>query len=528
MTRYLPYTLTLEAPLLLPATGSNPNAVPTLRYIPGASVRGALAAAIAPAKGVEPDAEFRALILDGSVCWLPAYPMSGDRRSLPVPKSWRKRKEEDDAGDSIRVIDMAAHGSDEDASQLAPLMAGFVILDDQPTMITPETSWQLHVQMSRKLHRAARGDGAVFNYESLNAHQRFQGLVALTSSDLAGIEALAEAIQSRMGGRIWMGRSRAAGYGGWVKVEWHALQERELEKSSRQLTRINAGSLFTILLTSDYVGRDPDTGAWDGNRLEAEIQDALDPEATRVSRSWEGHWTGGFNRKWGMELPQTRAVAAGSVLVYRASRDISEERLLAFEQQGRGERRSEGFGRAIVITPPDRTLRVWRSRPGRPTKPDGTPPALIAAMELRIREQHLRQKIDEVAASAAAAPQTQNIPTGHLLSRFRLLLRDPDRGYEALQKMLRNDGHILRARALEQVRQCRIAGKGILEQLEQAPGSMKSVIEKPGSITGEIASLQEQEQLWQVARVEYAAALLGALSRKAREKRREEVAHAGN
>lgn len=48
--------------------------------------------------------------------------------------------------------------------------------------------------------------------------------------------------------------------------------------------------------------------------------------------------TGGFNRKWRLEPPQTLAVSAGSVFLLEATQDIPVGQLYALENEGLGER----------------------------------------------------------------------------------------------------------------------------------------------------------------------------------------------
>jgi CRISPR-associated protein Csx10 len=55
---------------------------------------------------------------------------------------------------------------------------------------------------------------------------------------------------------------------------------------------------------------------------------------------------GGFNRTWGLPLPQVTAIAAGSVFEIKA--DVEAKKLVQLQESGIGERRAEGFGRVTV------------------------------------------------------------------------------------------------------------------------------------------------------------------------------------
>ncbi|MCL4218993.1 MAG: hypothetical protein KJ052_18585, partial [Candidatus Hydrogenedentes bacterium] len=82
--RYIPYVLTLKSPAIISELSGDPNSASTMSYIPGASIRGAVAAALG-----EKDPLFRDLILGGAVAYLNAYPLRGVSRTLPTPVSWR-------------------------------------------------------------------------------------------------------------------------------------------------------------------------------------------------------------------------------------------------------------------------------------------------------------------------------------------------------------------------------------------------------------------------------------------------------
>lgn len=82
-------------------------------------------------------------------------------------------------------------------------------------------------------------------------------------------------------------------------------------------------------------------------------------------KRWSFELVGGFNRKWGLELPQTLAVSAGSVLVFEATQTLTPEELLTLEHEGLGDRKAEGFGRFMFFDQPLNriTLSQYDSKP---------------------------------------------------------------------------------------------------------------------------------------------------------------------
>jgi len=64
--RYLPYTLTLNAPAIMTSLGGDPNSARTLPFIPGSAIRGAVARALGdPGDDAEKQESFQKLVLGG-------------------------------------------------------------------------------------------------------------------------------------------------------------------------------------------------------------------------------------------------------------------------------------------------------------------------------------------------------------------------------------------------------------------------------------------------------------------------------
>ncbi|MBK9231263.1 MAG: hypothetical protein IPO15_10475 [Anaerolineae bacterium] len=97
-------------------------------YIPGSTLRGAVAARwVAVHKGLDLaiNPAGRAGFLDGTVCYLNAYPEYDGKRTLPTPTSWFTEK--DQANDSSAMIhDLAVSPSPDpqrtEAAQRRPVL----------------------------------------------------------------------------------------------------------------------------------------------------------------------------------------------------------------------------------------------------------------------------------------------------------------------------------------------------------------------------------------------------------------------
>ena len=250
-------------------------------------------------------------------------------------------------------------------------------------------------------------------------------------------------------------------------MDWEDCREREVQGVGTEGFRpwardIASENEFRVLLTSACIIRDPGTGQIDPCRLVEEITQKLSNRAKLIRKRWTFDTVGGFNRKWSMETPQVLAVAAGSVLVFKAGQKIPLTDLYRMEHEGLGERREEGHGRVLFLEGPLRT--VCLHRPEKP-KPDpsvtGTPPELVSLIEKRLLAAQLGKKIDE--AAARIADSATSLPTNSLIGRLRTVLRgDPQTGIHTLGLWLKGstDAERLRRSAMEQLEHCRIVVNG--------------------------------------------------------------------
>lgn len=291
-----------------------------------------------------------------------------------------------------------------------------------------------------------------------NACSSIPGGVLAIDGDEA--DRLAERLKGLLAGTVLLGRSRRAGYGGDPAIEWDALRDREVE--GPQVVPLDqdlrAGGTVRLLLTSPYLGRHAGTGQPDPTYLTTEIERRLGA-VTVVRRRWAFTEAGGYNRAWGLPLPQRAALAAGSVLLLRADHTVPAEQLQDVEHSGLGDRRVDGFGRCLFLGAPTKTvtLHAIPKDPSAPAPNGQSPPKLVRTIERRIAEARVRDEIEDVAA--AIAHSAVNIPTSSLIGRLRVPLRgDPAAGLAELAVWVGSNDTTARLRrpALDQLHRCRL------------------------------------------------------------------------
>jgi CRISPR-associated protein Csx10 len=463
VVRVYPFVLHLQAPAIVTEPGGDPNGVATAHYIPGTAMRGWIARALTAGYGTRNAAQVQDLILSGRVRYLNAYPMAGERRSLPVPLSWRRPKRRGSDGE---VYDLAGYDADTDwpDEQLQRVPHQHVALGSaDPAWVPTVLGERVHHQQDRAKGRAWReirsngeeiAHGTLFSYRFLAEGQRFGGALLVEGESDADIEARFGLVRSLCGEHVFVGRSRRAGYGGAARIEWLDPRSREAEGGGLLSSDLDAGQVFRAILLSDYVGRNAVTGQVDPDWLTEELQQALGGRATVEHRFSEHRIVGGFNRTWGLELPQSLAARAGSVVVMKATAPIPLDDVLKVERNGLGERRVEGFGRVAFWSPASQTLQVKDARRGELAQPPpGEPPPLVQEIERRLVDEFLSREI----TLKSGVLEVTNAPTSSLIGRLRTPLRgEPGLALETLRRWLGEAPGALRRPALRQLSDCRI------------------------------------------------------------------------
>ncbi len=470
--RFLPYQLTLRAPALVTALSGDPNSAATQPFIPGGAIRGAVAGRLL-AQHVDPDSEdFRRLILSGDVCYLHAYPEVNETRALPLPQSWRGIK-----NNPGMVRDLAAWTGDVEGPPDAPeaswppeALTGppgpFVAPAAGPRIVaTPRMDARLHQQRDRVRGRPGPEgtQGTIFAYEFLQANQDFRGVIAF--SDTALDKGEDGRLRDLLRKPILVGRSRRAGYGGEAVLTFGELQSAEYENLADGLhSDVKKDQALRLLFVSAYIGRHPETGQVDPSAVDHELARRLEGLALR-GRRWSFEVVGGFNRKWRLELPQSLAVSAGSVLMLEAERDIELNELRDLEQTSLGERRAEGFGRIAFLRAADEaclTVKPYEFPSAAAQISPSSSEDSLSFLEERILLSAVRKELDRVAAEKAST--AQKLPTNSLIGRLRNRLRsvsDETTAKEALNDLatwLGQGDDAFKEPAMKQLEGCKIGG----------------------------------------------------------------------
>jgi CRISPR-associated protein Csx10 len=355
------FLLHTQQPILATSLQGDPNSDVSHDYILGSMIRGALIGRYLRQNNIKhtddildsqrfPD--IKRLFFDASKTrYLNAYPVDIDKkRTLPIPLSWYKNKgEEFSEDDDTPVYDFSKISIDDRDEDLSPklLEEKFCTVSDSDVLLyRVKRRINIHNQRDRQRGKGTDSNGAVFSYDAIDAGQTFQAVILCDSEkDKILIESLLELKD------IWFGGSQSAGYG-HTKIELIPNNSNWSEVEIDLSTRFKQKEYLIITLLSDTILRnecgqcvaEPEVLRQEISKY-LKLKKELEFQENGIYAS--SVIVGGFNRKWGLPLAQTPALAAGSVFVFQKA-DVNVEQLQQLEEQGIGERRIEGFGRVTV------------------------------------------------------------------------------------------------------------------------------------------------------------------------------------
>jgi CRISPR-associated protein Csx10 len=467
--------LKLESPLLLAGVANgDENSGRSLHYIPGASLRGALIARYGAGshRDLLADPLASALFFSGKVRYLNAYPELNGSRALPAPASWRRAKEDQEEAGLV-ITDFALG---QDPEKETRLKKPFVALTEpgvpEFSACNPETELHLHIGGEGR-GTVRQGQNTVFQYEVLSAGQSF--IAIILASDEVDLQRVLDLIPP--GSELPLGRSRSAEYG-LVSIQ----KIRTCEPTWQEAPAFRpSGQPQVLTLLSDAVLRD--AHGQPTLDFDLALSQALGKPVKHQQAFIKPALVGGFNRKWGLPLPQSPAVGMGSVFVYQAG-TLPEQALQHLLENGLGELTLDGFGRLALGWPGFESLK-WPKPLTEPLPKDAPPklPALCSSSQQlahRMAHKLLLRKLDtKLLQISTGLPLKGSLPN-HQLSRLRSVVRRaldlPDKRLQPVLDFLNEKN--LKPTALKQFRSVRLQDKRLYYWVEDLASEKDDVFGK--------------------------------------------------
>ena len=493
----IPYRITLLEPAILTALEGDPNESVSLNYMPGSVLRGAVIGRYMSGKRPKEldaaDKSVRDLFFNGSTRYLNAYPLGyAGKRSLPAPLSWHQDKtavshEEDDS--PAPVYDFAINNILGDIEQPIRVKKPFYTRgEDYVRFVRPDYQLSVHTARNRRYGRAMRlspgfigpedeAYGAVYRYTALVARQSFKAAIICDN------DRDAETLLPLLEGEVFLGGSRTAGYGrAEICVENDEQTFENWREAWVELKYEVSGNLIITFLSDSLLRNRWGQYTASIEALTEIFQDKLKIRLDQPERSFiRTRVVGGFNRKWGLPLPQALAVRMGSVLVYHLDDGSSLDKslLASLEAQGIGERRAEGFGRLAFNCHEEKKLTVKTKKPDPKKVPDINDEESKAVAErivTRIFQQRLESKLIASAKTASGIlanneDKKKDLPRNAQISRFRsvilneLMKKNEEIDIRHVKKYLSDIES--RKSASEQFKNARVGNRSLLDWLKK-------------------------------------------------------------
>ena len=345
-------TLTLETqqPILATSFQGDPNSDVSYSYIPGSMIRGAIIGRYMRQHHLSEldltNEEVKRLFFDAnSTRYLNAYLLSQEKqRTLPLPLSWFKDKDAELKDNSpITVYDFSIERGDNPET---PKSVGEYFWRKERGAVKlykDKRRINIHNFRDRQKGRSTDNQGELFRYDALDAGQKFQSVILCEDGDAITIQMLLVTEPN-----IWLGGSQSAGYGHSKIINLEIL-DRWDEIGDPAKKRENNDKILSITLLSDTLLRNEyGQPVADPMLIKQAVEEVLNISLPEPSNIFAGSTlVGGFNRKWGLPLPQVPALAAGTAIVFEDI-EINESQIKRLEAYGIGERREDGFGRISV------------------------------------------------------------------------------------------------------------------------------------------------------------------------------------
>ncbi|MBM7844805.1 hypothetical protein [Herpetosiphon giganteus] len=391
-----------KQPVLVSALDGDPNSANSFGYIPGGVLRGAIISRYLQRQGSERQLDPREqpaqhLFFSNQVRFLHAYPVDpvDETRMLPTIQK-------------LKPATKQVSSSDEEKAKEPK----YEWLGSQHIFDTVR-HLNIHTTRNRAKGRSLRGSGAVYRYVAIAPNQRFRAIIL---GDEASLDCFQQLLLENS--QLWLGKARSAGYGA-VLIERVELFGRENHATDWQewpyepASQLPTSETVTMTLLSDAIIRDqygqyarigvePTAPEFAPAALAASF--GLHQGRLNLAKSKLRYTVlGGFNRTWGLPLPQTSALAAGSVLVWEQARADWPTLI----EHGIGERRNEGFGRiSFADNLQNHVIKLTATDSLREPKPSlllqpaiKQPTTLFAAEAAKLLQQMgdrlLRQRLDQ-------------------------------------------------------------------------------------------------------------------------------------
>jgi CRISPR-associated protein Csx10 len=528
------FSLYTKQPLLATSFQGDPNSDVSYSYIPGSMIRGAMIGRYMKHHHLSEidleSEEVQRLFFDSKkVKYLNAYLLSQKKkRTLPVVRSWFRDKdiELNEEIRSITAYDFSVERNEGEPETPKFVGEGFWTVESGRVIYYKEKRRiNIHNRRDRTKGRSSQttGEGEIFRYDAIDAGQTFQAVILCEEINTHLLELLHKSED------MWLGGSQSAGYGHTqiTDIQTHD-NWNEVDSPENRTEHEN----FTITLLSDLILRDEcgqyalippspqQASAPLTNILEKSLKKILelDDIQLQAKESFTSNTLiGGFNRKWGLPLPQVPAFAAGSVFVFKKI-EITTEQIEQLESQGLGERRIDGFGRIAMNLREDNFFQFALPEPEKP-KPSSQrrlENKLSRNIATRMVKKLLQEKLEQKLKQELSYLSIEGTISNSQLSRLQLIARQalPTGNCDLVLTLLNN----LPPNACGQFERAKINNESLKQKLQKWLNNPESWTNNKQDLIAKISNIESTVN-YELDK-EYTLRLIIAVAKKAMKERK--------
>ncbi|MEE4358335.1 MAG: hypothetical protein V2I97_17830 [Desulfococcaceae bacterium] len=448
------YRIRNLAPIIISAKFGDSNMVSTLKYIPGTSVLGMLAARFISKAGITSqnaceDDDFYHSFLGGGLAIGNGYILfqDGDGDAsvcYPTPFSVHKEK------DGEQIYDLLHAEKPEKATKA---VSDFSFIEDAFIhTVSVETGLNFH--HARDSKTGAPKEEVIFNYESVSPNQVFEGTIR---GDEQTLKKLVDVCGSEWIGYI--GRSKNAQYG---KVCFEVMNPKPGAVSRKECRE---AEISLTLLSDTIVYNSDGYSCTDIKVLEEYL--GMKIKKAFIRKGYAENFIG----VWGMKKPSENCFLAGSCFLLDTG-STDSEKLKQIQEQGIGERCHEGFGQCVTEWQTAGKLSKSGVELPRLKKPDYPMPDMTKNIFKTLIRNAMRKQT-ETDALTDLKTFSKKFPSNAAIGRLAAMSSAMNREEftEALGK--------LRETAKSQLERCRNDNETLLEFLKEKNISAEDILRRP-------------------------------------------------
>ncbi len=405
----LTYRITTQSPVLIAESSGDTNMVAAADHISGSAVYGCLAnryiQKYSLGNTAHTDNTFYRWFLKGGICFSTAYIVSKNKHgeiypNYPIPLSVHKlKKEEKEIFDLLFAVD--------DLDKQTNSIAGFGRLQGE-SLYQQAVKKSLNFHHQRDLETGVVREGMIFNYESIDAEQIFEGSIYGSDEDL-------REFVSMFGNKytIHLGRSRNAQYG-MARLEIVPENPAKIQKIA-----LHSGDVSLTLLSNAVIYNENGFSTTDISILQKGLGDGIAIKRAFIK-------TGdveGFVSIWKLRRPSERCLLAGSCFLLGVD-EGARGRLEELQREGIGERRAEGFGRIAIGMQQHNKLTLREVEDGKPQTPLSQLPELAKEIAVTIAKDFIKKQVE--LEGLRKVTDFSNLPSKSLVSRLEAMVKNND------------------------------------------------------------------------------------------------------